>query len=328
MSKRRKRKTNGVAYQNKDIVSKLFAEAMKEKSLRVYGVHVPKVVGVLPTNLPTIEVNEQRIDNVFLLEDESYAIIDYESEYDEKNKIKYLGYILRSLRGLIGAGVSLEHIVVRMIVIYTADVTPQQTNSVFDAYGIRLITEEGFLSEIDGDSTYCELARKIESNDALSDEEIMKLIILPLTYKGREEKQKNVEKVVELTQKIDNQNVRAYILAGIISFADKVIEDNLAKKIRGQLTMTKVGKIINDEINEAVEKEVEKVVGEAVEKAVEKAVGEAVEKTTEEVQDKAIRIAVDFAKQANGSMLDVVERIVAEYGIKKEVAEKKVKAVW
>ena len=88
--------------------------------------------------------------------------------------------------------------------------------------------------------------------------------------------------------------------------------------------MTKVGKIINDEINEAVEKEVEKVVG----KAVEKAVGEAVEKTTEEVQDKAIRIAVDFAKQANGSMLDVVERIVAEYGIKKEVAEKKVKAVW
>ena len=80
--------------------------------------------------------------------------------------------------------------------------------------------------------------------------------------------------------------------------------------------MTKVGKIINDEINEAVEK------------AVEKAVGEAVEKTTEEVQDKAIRIAVDFAKQANGSMLDVVERIVAEYGMKKEVAEKKVKAVW
>lgn len=41
----------GIAYQNKDIVSKIFAESLKEKSLNVYGLNVPKVVGVLPTNL-------------------------------------------------------------------------------------------------------------------------------------------------------------------------------------------------------------------------------------------------------------------------------------
>ena len=70
-----------VAYQNKDIVSKIFGEAMKEKSLKAYGLNVPKVVDVLPTNLPALELHELRIDNIFVLEDGSYAIIDYESKY-------------------------------------------------------------------------------------------------------------------------------------------------------------------------------------------------------------------------------------------------------
>lgn len=51
----------GIAYQNKDIVSKIFAESLIEKSLNVYGLNVPKVVGVLPTNLPTVEANELRM---------------------------------------------------------------------------------------------------------------------------------------------------------------------------------------------------------------------------------------------------------------------------
>ena len=55
-----------VAYQNKDIVSKIFGEAMKEKSLKAYGLNVPKVVDVLPTNLPALELNELRIDNIFV----------------------------------------------------------------------------------------------------------------------------------------------------------------------------------------------------------------------------------------------------------------------
>ena len=71
---------------------------MKEKSLKVYGLNVPKVVDVIPTNLPALELNELRIDNIFKLEDGSYAIIDYESEYRHRNKLKYLGYVLRTLR--------------------------------------------------------------------------------------------------------------------------------------------------------------------------------------------------------------------------------------
>ncbi|MCM1209398.1 MAG: hypothetical protein NC309_10790, partial [Ruminococcus sp.] len=86
-----------IAYQNKDIISKVFAENLKEKSFKAYGLDIPKIVQVLPTNLPEITANELRIDNLFLLEDKTIAIVDYESEYKKENKIKYISYITRVL---------------------------------------------------------------------------------------------------------------------------------------------------------------------------------------------------------------------------------------
>lgn len=57
-----KKPKNPITYQNKDVVSKIFGENLKEKSLAVYGVNIPKIKEVLPTNLPVIEANEMRLD--------------------------------------------------------------------------------------------------------------------------------------------------------------------------------------------------------------------------------------------------------------------------
>lgn len=46
------KQNTGIAYQNKDIASKVFGESMKNKSLEVYGIHVPRIVNVLPTGTP------------------------------------------------------------------------------------------------------------------------------------------------------------------------------------------------------------------------------------------------------------------------------------
>ncbi|MDY4922255.1 MAG: hypothetical protein SO117_04360, partial [Frisingicoccus sp.] len=89
--KREKRMAMGITEQNKDVVSKWFAETMKNRSLSVYGIDVPKIVDVRPTNLPAVETNEKRMDNLFLLEDGSYALLDYESDYRIGNKVKYAG---------------------------------------------------------------------------------------------------------------------------------------------------------------------------------------------------------------------------------------------
>ena len=87
---RRKEQDSKIAYQNKDIVSKLMAEEFKGKTFAVYGIDVPEIVEAKPTNLPAIEADELRLDNLFLLADGSYAIVDYESKYREKNCVDYL----------------------------------------------------------------------------------------------------------------------------------------------------------------------------------------------------------------------------------------------
>ena len=129
MGKRKRRRgTTGITAQNKDVGSKWFGETMRNRSLSVYGIDVPKIVDVRPTNLPAIETNEKRMDNLFLLEDGSYALLDYESDYRVGNKVKYAGYVLRLLRRLQKEGVDITRLRIRIIVIYTADVTKDQTS--------------------------------------------------------------------------------------------------------------------------------------------------------------------------------------------------------
>ena len=64
MQKRKTRGRRSITYQNKDVVSKIFGENLMNKSLAVYGVNLPKIKAVMPTNLPAIE-GELRIDNLF-----------------------------------------------------------------------------------------------------------------------------------------------------------------------------------------------------------------------------------------------------------------------
>ena len=84
-----------IAYQNKDITSKLLAETFVGKSLNVYGLDLPRIKRILPTNLPVIWANELRLDNLFELEDGSLLLIDYESAYHDFDKITYGQYMLR-----------------------------------------------------------------------------------------------------------------------------------------------------------------------------------------------------------------------------------------
>ena len=87
-----------IAYQNKDITQKFSAELLKNKSLAVYGLPDIYIKDLLPTNLPAVEANELRMDNLFVLGDDTLALIDYESSFGKKDVIKYANYIARILK--------------------------------------------------------------------------------------------------------------------------------------------------------------------------------------------------------------------------------------
>ena len=239
-----------IAYQNKDIISKVFAENLKEKSLKVYGIEVPKIVQVLPTNLPEITANELRIDNLFLLEDGTIAIIDYESEYKSENKIKYISYITRVLERYRREGMHDIHI--RMIVIYTADVSRAETEEVYETGAFSLHIEAAFLSEFNSEEIKKRLTEKIYNNETLTDEELIEFIILPLTYKTMEEKRKAINYSIDLAKQVTDKEKMVFLLSGTLVFTDKVIDRNTSNYVREWIRMTQVGRLFEEEKQQAV----------------------------------------------------------------------------
>lgn len=72
----------------------------------------------------------------------------------------------------------------------------------------------------------------------------MHLVLLPLTYKGEEEKQTAIRESVELARQIPDKNVETFILSGILAFTDKVINEKTRNHIKEVLSMTQVGKML------------------------------------------------------------------------------------
>lgn len=233
---------NGIAYQNKDIASKITAESMLGKTLEAFGFPNLKVVKLLPTNLPAIESNELQLDNLFQLEDGSIAIIDYESAFTKKNFIKYLSYAARVLKRYASEG-KLDMVEkLKILVIYTADV--EWAQEVYDLGDLILQVEAAYLVNMDSEKIYCMLEEKIYAGKILTENELSQLMLLPLTVKGKAKKQVYIEKTVELARNITDHGQAVQALAGILTFTDKVIDPDYAARIKEEMHMTKVGQLI------------------------------------------------------------------------------------
>ena len=243
-----------ITYQNKDVIAKSLADLFKGKTFSVYGIDVPEIVDVKPTNLPAVEANELRLDNLFLLKDGTFAIVDYESTYDEANKQKYLGYVARVAARIYNE--YKQYLPIKVIIIYTADVSRRITKPCLDMGALKLELTEAFLVEQDSCQIYENVRRKLEQGTALDNEELMQFIIYPLTFKGNEAKQKAIERVIELVDKIENIDTRRFVARYLLEFTDKVINKVCAKRLRRMLILTQVEQIIEEEkiaaVNEAV----------------------------------------------------------------------------
>ena len=234
-----------IAYQNKDITSKLMAETLKGKSLAAFGLPELKIVDILPTNLPVIESNELRLDNLFLLSDGSLAIIDYESSFSRENFVKYLNYIARVIRRFAIRRELKDLKQLKMVVIYTADV--ERAEERYDLGGLILVVESAYLIHLDGSQIYHRLKNKIDAGEKLTEEELMELMILPLTVKGKKRKQETIEKAVNLGKRLPDREGQLKVIAGILTFTDKVIDRAYAKKLEEEMQMTLVGQMLMDE---------------------------------------------------------------------------------
>jgi hypothetical protein len=228
-----------IAFQNKDILLKILSENYKNKTFSAYGLNLPPIKEVLPTNLPALQVNEKRADNIFLLADDSILILEYESKANNQTALKYGHYAFRVAETYFKE--KAPKIIIA--VIYTADIAKAPGS--LDLGSVKLSWEQVFLAKLDGEAIYDDLKIKVESKKPLTEADIMNFVILPLTQKKN--KQPFIEKTVTLAQEIADEDTQSFIVAGILTAADKFIDKLYSKKMRRWLTMTKVGRLIEEE---------------------------------------------------------------------------------
>lgn len=299
-----------VAYQNKDICSKIFAEKLAGKSFQVYGVDLPKIKQVLPTNLPAIQANELRMDNLFLLEDDTFLLVDYESAYKDENKLKYLEYILRVLKIYqTKYGLNMK---IRLLIIYTTDVARENVSSILDVYSLKMELSQAFLSELNSETIKETITEKIKQKKTLTETELMQAIILPLTYKGETKKKESIKELFELMKEIKEEETQLFLLSGILVFTDKVIDKETAKQIKEWIKMTKVARLYEEEKIEAVNEAVTRTIQQK-EREKERAIQQ-----KEKEKERAIHQMVKKMLEKNVDILNIMEIT----GLTKKMIEK------
>jgi hypothetical protein len=237
---------DGIAYQNKDILFKVLSGCYPHVSFKAYGLDLPAVREVLPTDLPGISASGLRADGVFLLEDGSLLIMEYESSPDAGSLLKYGHYAFRVLERHMRAGGRIPRVVIA--VVYTSDVA--SAPALLDAGGLRIEARQCFLRDIDGDAAALAAKAKVEGGLPLSDEEALRLIVAPLA-RSKRPRQEMIEGCVEIAKGIADGRLQAFVIAGLLVATDKFVDRGYSNSVRRWIGMTKVGQIIQEEIEAA-----------------------------------------------------------------------------
>ncbi|MEG0370568.1 MAG: hypothetical protein RR593_11240, partial [Hungatella sp.] len=99
----------------------------------------------------------------------------------------------------------------------------------------------------DTDAIYQRIKEQITARHTLSDEELMELVILPLTVKGTVQKQRVIVSAVNLAKQLPERGQAMQALAGILTFSDKVIDPAYQQQIKEEMQMTQIGQMLIDE---------------------------------------------------------------------------------
>lgn len=144
-----------------------------------------------------------------------------------------------------------------MIVIYTRDVRKGTTNPRLDVGCLQFTVEEVFLSELDAVAIEKAISDRVQAGELLSEEEQIQFVILPLIYAGKEAKQQCIRRCFEMAKRIESSQMQIFLLSGLLVFTDKVIAGEDSERIKRWINMTQVGRLYEEEKQEAL-RELEK----------------------------------------------------------------------
>ncbi|MEK4127811.1 MULTISPECIES: hypothetical protein [Anoxybacillus] len=218
-----------IAYNNYDIIFRNMTAQFKEKVLDFYGIRTAPIVRVEATDLPTIAVNDRRMDFLFLLADDTYLHLEFQTTFDEKDLDRFLQYDVSAYERYKKP--------IKTVVIYGADVEKVSEQK---SYGsVQYEAQAVLMKKYNGDAIIQNLWTKVENGEELTDLDELHLIFLPLMRSSLNRSERAIE-TVEIAKRIKNEEKQVRLLATIIAVSDKFIDKEYVEKLMEVLSMARV----------------------------------------------------------------------------------------
>lgn len=218
-----------IAYNNYDIIFRNMTAQFKEKVLDFYGIRTAPIVRVEATDLPTIAVNDRRMDFLFLLADDTYLHLEFQTTFDEKDLDRFLQYDVSAYERYKKP--------IKTVVIYGADVEKVLEQK---SYGsVQYEAQAVLMKKYNGDAIIQNLWTKVENGEELTDLDELHLIFLPLMRSSLNRSERAIE-TVEIAKRIKNEEKQVRLLATIIAVSDKFIDKEYVEKLMEVLSMARV----------------------------------------------------------------------------------------
>jgi len=233
----------------KDIIQKYTSGLFRNATLEFYGIKTAKIIELINTELPVVEVAETSTDFIFLLEDNTYLHFEFQTAYNKSDMLRFAEYDLRLYER--------DKRKIKTVIIYSADV--KKSADSLDIGSLIYTPAKIMMYEYDGNAIYTELETKLNNKQDLTDTDMLNLIFLPL-MRNSVTKYELAEKSIELSQTIQDKNKRDVCIASAVAFIDKYLNENEKNKIWGLIRMTGTfARLMQKEIDETVEKKIKEM---------------------------------------------------------------------
>lgn len=233
-------------YQHEDAIMKSMMQFFANELLPYLGIH-EKVIGIAPTESTILEFHKYFQDNNLIMEGGSWKHFEFQSSSKGIKDLKRF----RSYEAVISYQYNVS---VTTCVLFSGKIKNPVTEFTegLNTYRIMPI----IMADWNADEFLIELRHKIDENEKITKEELIRLVLMPLM--GGESAQKEritgAFRIIEKAKDISEEDVRR-LEAVIYTMADKFLEKIDLDEVRSEMRMTELGKMLYKEAEKKVKLE-------------------------------------------------------------------------
>ncbi|WP_315080647.1 hypothetical protein [uncultured Clostridium sp.] len=218
-----------------DMIMKRAMDVFAEEGLKFFGIE-KRVKEVSSTEIVVLQAKNMFMDYTFLMEDDTYIHIEFQTTDKGVADLRRF----KAYESLFELEMNKD---VVTYVIYSGNIKNPLNSytSGINTYNVRVIS----MANKDGDKVFEKIINKIKNGDKIEKQDLITLTFTPIMG-GELSKGDKILNAIKIVKDIDSEYIYD-IESMLYAFASKFLEGKDLEKVKEELKMTELGKIIKNE---------------------------------------------------------------------------------